>query len=733
MTKRTQLQEAFKLALSMLLLYWLALWMDWDTPKYGALAIALISLDTTGASLRKGLMRVVGTTFGLAFGLMAIAWFAQDCWGNMVFLAAYLVLFTYFSLQSRYAYAWFVAGYLPPLIWAETYMHTDAAFHYAVFRYLETTAGVVIYTVISALLWPRNAGDQLNRQGAELWTGLRKLFGLYRRQLAEGELPGEAADLRAGLAGTVTQMLATLDTAYADTPSVIAQKPAWEVLRVSTRALGDALELWAQSIDDFRRTDLQQHGLGRALDTLDNRLERIDELWQARQAPDEGPDNGNDAGLLEPLKLEQDSSAVSGLARFDRAALMSFRQQLQIVDQASRELLGTLRVLAGLAPSRGVRVRGALRDLYLPSPWQPERLIKALSPAVCFVFAYFYWIYFNPPTGPSIPMMAGIIGMVAAMSGLGPQALGKLLIAMLVAIWVVVAPLYFFVMPALTTGFDILSLIFVVTFILGYLGGRQPIMKSVFLVMFVMMTGISNQQTYSFIGLADAGLMMLLVLGGVPVLQMLVSPTRPEQILMRSLRRFFHGCERIIGEFSLYRPEDRAKGVKARKRLYESMVLPVPGQLQAVEKALEYKLFPENTPDKVKGLVDNLQGIAFRLQALEIAHGRMVSHSPDLMEPFGPLGHQLEERLQRIFETWARFEGSDPLDEERAALQEISHNLEQRLDTWEETGESNLPDDQVSQDLYSMLGGLRGLVGAMEETQNSIRQINWGQWSEVRF
>ncbi|NOR41541.1 MAG: hypothetical protein GQ537_10065, partial [Gammaproteobacteria bacterium] len=54
MTQKIQLQEAFKLALSMMLFYWLALTMDWDLPKFGALAIVIISLSTTGASLNKG-------------------------------------------------------------------------------------------------------------------------------------------------------------------------------------------------------------------------------------------------------------------------------------------------------------------------------------------------------------------------------------------------------------------------------------------------------------------------------------------------------------------------------------------------------------------------------------------------------------------------------------------------------------------------------------------------------
>ena len=74
------LQNAFKLALSLVLFYWFALSTNWDLPKYGSLAIVLISLDTTGASLKKGMLRVVGTTFGVAVGFLILACFSHDRW-----------------------------------------------------------------------------------------------------------------------------------------------------------------------------------------------------------------------------------------------------------------------------------------------------------------------------------------------------------------------------------------------------------------------------------------------------------------------------------------------------------------------------------------------------------------------------------------------------------------------------------------------------------------------------
>jgi uncharacterized membrane protein YccC len=704
--------------------------MDWDMPKYGGLAIVLVSLGTSGASLEKGLLRIVGTTFGLAVGLLMLSFLAQERLFTMVFLASYLLVVGYFMQTSRYSYAWFVAGFLAPLVWSTTYMKVDNAFHYAIFRYLETTAGIVIFTLVSTFLWPRHAGDQLNQQGKAFWTGFQKLFELYRRQLAEGKLPAEAAEVRTNLAGNLSQMQTTLQAAYRDTPSVIVQKKVWEVLRVNVRALSDALELWRESIGDCRRLDLKQllSRLGPGLDTLDKRLERIGVLWDARQQTDDIPETDEDTGLLQPLELKVDSQSGLDLSHFDRAALMSFVQQLELLDRISGELLHILRVLAGVDTSQEFHSQFIPQDLFQPSRWQPQRLMKALYTPLCFIVAYIFWIYTDPPTGPSIPFVTSPFGLLMVLTPFNPMTM---LFVMVVSIWVAVAPVYFFVMPALDSGAGLLSLIFLYTFFFGYLGGRSPMLKTGPIIMFVMMTGISNQQTYSFIGLVNGAMMMILGLSVLSVVYMLWTPTRPERLLLSSLKRFFQGCGHIASGFALNRIKDRGKGRKLRKRYYESMVLPVPAQLQKVEKNLDYKLFPDNTPDKVKHLIESLQSITFRLQSLEIAHNRVLTHSPDLMKSLNPLRKQLRERLQRVFDSWARFEVTDALGDERATLLEISRDLEKRLDALDYNKART--EDRMLRNVYSLLGALKGLIEAMADIQEVINQINWDQWARARF
>jgi hypothetical protein len=356
-------------------------------------------------------------------------------------------------------------------------------------------------------------------------------------------------------------------------------------------------------------------------------------------------------------------------------------------------------------------------------------LTSALFPALCFAAAFFFGIFLDPPAGPSVPNMAAVLALMILLT---PMRALTMVPALLVAMWVAVAPVYFLVMPRLDTGFGLLALIFGYTFVCSLLGGRSPLLKMLALALFVMMTNISNDQVYSFMGLMDGAMMFLLALCIIAVVQLLLSPARPEQVLLQNVRRFFRGCARITGELTRRRPEDLPRGRALRKRYYESMVLPVPIRLQAVEKTLDYTLFPDNGKEKVQGLLDGLQSIALRLQALELANARVARRSLEWTEPLVSLGRQLRERIEQHFERWSRFERADPLDE-RAALQTLARGLEVQLEAIVEGERPDRLDDQALADLYAMLGCARGLIQAAAETERAVNRINWGQWMEARF
>ena len=148
-------QQAFKLALSMTLFYWLALYMNWELPHYGAFAIAIISLGTAKASIEKGLMRFLGTTAGVFVGFVLIGLFNHDPWAMLAALSLHMLVIGVVMQASRYPYAWYMTAFVPLVVWGDTYPHFESAFYFGTFRWLETTAGIMIYSMVELVFWPQ--------------------------------------------------------------------------------------------------------------------------------------------------------------------------------------------------------------------------------------------------------------------------------------------------------------------------------------------------------------------------------------------------------------------------------------------------------------------------------------------------------------------------------------------------------------------------------------------------
>jgi hypothetical protein len=447
-------------------------------------------------------------------------------------------------------------------------------------------------------------------------------------------------------------------------------------------------------------------------------------LWDEQKTDVIEPDP-DDTALLTELTLEIDDRNCKDLSHFQQAALMNFVAQLHILDRSSRELLQTLRVLANLDPNSKLQRHAQITDPFQSSVWNPDRLLKALFPAICWIVGYAFWVYVNPPGGPAIPMMGAIFGLMMVMA---PANLFGLLIVLLLSMFVAVAPVYLFLMPTLDSGFGLLVLIFVYTFVFAYLGGRSPLLKIGPLAMFVMMVDINNQQNYSFIALVTTGLVMLLGISIVVVVHRLLSPMHPEKVLLRSVHRFLAGSARIIDDFRWRSPRQQSRGRKRRRRVFETAILPISAQLLSIEKNLDYALFPDNTQEKVQHLADSLQSVRLRLLTLEASYTTAESESPKLMQSLEAFNEKWRERIRNVLEKWARLEHTDSLVKEWSTRATLLEEMEQRLDKVNDDF-----DRQALRNLYAVLGSTQSLLEAMNELGNSMKQINWDQWAVERF
>lgn len=148
-------RHAFKVALATVLAYWWALAWDWPNPKWSALAVAIVSLPAMGESMVKARDRLVGTVLAAMVALLLFRFFPQDRWLFVICLSAWQAFCVYQMAGTKAFYVWYCAGFIAAIV--ATYGITDPrdAFEFAVVRILETGMGVLVYTIVALLLWPK--------------------------------------------------------------------------------------------------------------------------------------------------------------------------------------------------------------------------------------------------------------------------------------------------------------------------------------------------------------------------------------------------------------------------------------------------------------------------------------------------------------------------------------------------------------------------------------------------
>ncbi len=181
MSLDTRTKEAIKTALAMTIAYGIALSMDWDRPYWAGFAVAFISLSTVGQSLNKGALRMLGTLMAFVVSLTVIALFAQERWWFMVALSAWVGYCTYMNGGSKHQYFWYVAGFASVIICFDAGTTAADAFGTALLRAEETGLGILVYTLVTILVWPTSTRDELDKAASDLAATEHALYRCYRK------------------------------------------------------------------------------------------------------------------------------------------------------------------------------------------------------------------------------------------------------------------------------------------------------------------------------------------------------------------------------------------------------------------------------------------------------------------------------------------------------------------------------------------------------------------------
>jgi uncharacterized membrane protein YccC len=720
----TRTKESIKTALAMVIAYAIALQLGWDKPYWAGFAVAMISLDTAGASLNKAAMRMLGTLVAGTAALTFIALFPQDRWSMMACLSLYVGICVYMFAGNRYPYFWFVSAFVAMIIIADAAPPGSlSAFRTTVTRVEETAMGILVYSLVSIFLWPQSSRGALEDASRRLAATQGELFRSYRGLMA-GQGTAEASRaLRLQGIELLSQCAQALAAAERDSYPVWELRRQWRCFHHQSTRLMETLERWRVGLPEIRGLELKRvlPNVGSLLSELDLRLAQIERMLGG-EAPERMP---------EPITLAIDRTEVRALGPFQKAAVAESKSQLDRLEALSRSLFDCVADLKGVGPETSqplpdpeqIRQRGPVFD--------PDRFQAAATVVTTLWAAFLIWVYIDPPKHALFVFMANQWAMGAV---LARQSVSALLPGFVVGI-VVGGFLYIFVMPHLSGYTQLGLMLFGVTFGVCYFTWEphRRMVRSLTLAMFNILISVHNQQTYDFASYANTSAAILLSLALAVAIAYLPPSPRPEKVFLRLLSRFFRQTEFMLARLVPGRDQRRGLAERWSMAVYRNDLPELPVKLAAWSRRIDYRLLPGSTPKQVQELVTTLHTLAFRIEAL-IDAGKQPQA--------GLLVHELSDdvrawrmQAQEQVGLWAKdpalasAAGIAMRDRLNARLARLEAHMEE---TFGRAGEGELSSKDY-ENFYRLLGSYRGLSETAIDYAQLAHGIDWAQWREARF
>jgi len=401
---------------------------------------------------------------------------------------------------------------------------------------------------------------------------------------------------------------------------------------------------------------------------------------------------------------------------------------LQRLEELTRSLFATLADVKGFELSNtSPRAVAVARPGFV---LDPDRLAATVRAMATLWLAYLVWIYVEVPGGAGFVMAAGPIGMMLAYM---PQMPVSVLFKPAATGIAFASALYIFVMPQLSSFVGLGSMIFFATFAICYLFStpQQGLGRAFGLAMFVTIAGISNEQSYNFLSVADTALMFVLLFALLALTANIPFSARPEKAFLRQLARFFRGCEYLMTTMRWDLTMTPTRLDRRRQAFHAREVATLPQKLATLSKSVDTKVLPGTTPEQVLVLTTNLQALAYRMQ--ELMDARANPQAQLLVRELLTDVRAWRMKVQEVFQGFSRNLAAGPADAFRARLTARLEHLERRVEeTLNKAAEGELS-DRDGEHLYRLLGAYRGLSEAGIEYAGTAEEIDWSRWRESRF
>jgi len=709
-------KEAIKVGLAFSIAITIALELDWMDSYWAGFAVGQIALFPAGQSLHNGALRIVGVMIAVVVALSIFALAPQERWLFAALTSIWMMFSAYMMVKTeRYFYLWNVACFATLAILATHQTTSGSTFEYALARGLETTLGIIVYTVVTVLIWPDSNMPTLKKGAINLISIQAKIIDLLGSQ--DGSDKAKKI-IRQTIERESQLLVAFKQSFYAkgsETYEVQESAEFWRELYTLSIELSHSLNSLNHSFWSLRKIDIDKifPRLGEHRQAVISRLELAEDILQ----------QGTKELRLIPIVPEVNEVYLKSLAPFDQLAFASSRKQFEKVTELSQKILECANNIMDDSVTRA------------PAPKKQKSIYERLIPDIehlkstlfigSFTFVCFcIWLYFDPAGHMLWIQIPPTIALIVVAV---PQMKTNSMIVPAILIYPIFMMTDFIIMPQLSKMTELAPLLFISMFCVFYfLKGGNRVLGVVALTTKMI---INNEQVYDFTTSVD---MLILSLGAyisVYMFSYILGSPRPQRALLSLIRRYFKSATFLISE--IQNNENKGHWTKFKTAFYRYELRTLPLKIKAWSKAINHKHYLHNSIDEVDDLLVNIYSLTSSLEEWLIASHLSQTNLilTETREEFA----KWHTGIEGVFNDYNNNLDCALSTRMEDALKHHINTLESIINKHDTYIKQLDISAQEKENLYRLVGSYLGLSNSLISYAAATEQINWKHWEEEFF
>jgi uncharacterized membrane protein YccC len=404
--------HVFKTVIAALLALLVAMRLDLPQPRTAMTTVFVVMLPQSGMVISKSLYRLGGTAVGLIVMLALVALFAQQ---RVLFLsstAVWVGICTAGAARNRHfkSYGFVLAGYTAALIGIPAAQQPDEAFLSAMTRAAEVTVGIVCSGALSALVFPRYAGEQIR-------TTVRRRFNAFVDFVA-GSLAGEVD--RSQIESTNAAFVADIVGFEAVRSVAVLEQPGFRMRRGRLARLNSEFMSASTRFHALHQlmNRLRANGAKATIEALEPYFGEIAPLLRkAGQPVLNAADASHAAVQLDTFKTSLQARLAASRARLTLAAqsvLIEFDTAAELLYRFVDELHAYAQTYASLAVASHERERWVQR--YVPKTSLLAAAAAGVRAMLVTLAVSVFWLASAWPSGGTMVLIAATVSALASSS-----------------------------------------------------------------------------------------------------------------------------------------------------------------------------------------------------------------------------------------------------------------------------------------------------------------------------